>query len=78
MTNIAARSFMAQLQVAYATRQTMVEHFLGLSILRGQNNVEKWMKESTQPQFKDGEWHSAYRLVESKCSCSSSSLVLHL
>jgi hypothetical protein len=44
----------------------MIDYFLGLSLLRGQENVERWEVESTKPWFIDGEWQSVYRLKQSK------------
>lgn len=44
----------------------MIDYFLGLSLLRGEENVKRWETESTQPWFIDGEWQSVYRLKQSK------------
>lgn len=44
----------------------MIDYFIGLSLLRGEENVKKWETESTEPWFIDGEWQSVYRLKQSK------------
>ena len=44
----------------------MIDHFLGISILCGEENVKLWEKEDTEPQLVDGEWESVYRLREAK------------
>ncbi|KAF9024287.1 hypothetical protein BDZ89DRAFT_954844 [Hymenopellis radicata] len=38
-----------------------IEHFLGLSVTRGRDNVEKWEKMSTLPVKVGNEWRSVYR-----------------
>jgi len=45
----------------------MIDHFIGLSIVRGKENVKLWEKSSTEAWFSNGEWHSVYRLKQSKC-----------
>lgn len=60
------RSLSDKLQKGYVQRESMVDHFIGLSIVRGKENVMKWENESTEAWFSKGEWHSVYRLEQSK------------
>ncbi|KAF8204536.1 hypothetical protein BJ912DRAFT_277 [Pholiota molesta] len=68
------QSLFDALQVACAKRTSMIDYFLGLSLLRGQENVERWEAESTKPWFIDGEWQSVYRLKQSKLPSQASIL----
>ncbi|KAF9013711.1 hypothetical protein BDZ89DRAFT_1222295 [Hymenopellis radicata] len=43
-----------------------IEHFLGLSVTRGRDNVEKWEKMSTLPVKVGNEWRSVYRVSTRK------------
>jgi hypothetical protein len=61
------QSLSDRLQKGYAQRENMIDHFIGLSIVRGKENVEQWETESTEAWFSSGEWHSVYRLKGSKC-----------
>ena len=61
------QSLSDQLQNGYKQRASMVDHFIGLSIVRGKENVKLWEKSSTDAWFSNGEWHSVYRLKGSKC-----------
>ncbi|PPQ98101.1 hypothetical protein CVT26_003271 [Gymnopilus dilepis] len=60
------RSLSDNLRKAFETRDAMIDHFLGLSILRGEENVKLWEKEDREPRLVDGEWESVYRLKEAK------------
>ena len=67
--NFIGRSLSGNLSKAYEMRTSMVDHFLGLSIIRGKESVELWENEPTEAWFSDGEWHSIYQLRESKRGC---------
>ncbi|KAF9028382.1 hypothetical protein BDZ89DRAFT_1066203, partial [Hymenopellis radicata] len=43
-----------------------IEHFLGLSVTRGRDNVEKWEKMSILPVKVGNEWRSVYRVSTRK------------
>lgn len=50
-----------KLKEAYATREEMIDSFLGLCVIQGRQRVAAWEKESTEPVFVDGQWQSVYR-----------------
>lgn len=54
------------LRIACKKWTSMIDYFLGVSLLRGEQNVKQWETKSTQPWFSKGEWHSIYRLTQSK------------
>ena len=52
-----AESLFDRLSAAYKMRSKSIEFSTGLSLMRGQSNVEKWEQQSTEPWMKGGEWH---------------------
>ncbi|KAF9471253.1 hypothetical protein BDN70DRAFT_977471 [Pholiota conissans] len=61
-----ARSLNMRLKKAFITRDEKVEHYLGLSEVRGKDNVRKWEKEPTEARMVDGEWESVYKFKKAK------------
>jgi hypothetical protein len=67
-----AESLSKRLKKAITSRMKTVDHFLGLSLVRGEEKVREWEKKSTEPIFKRGEWESVYRFKRGKCRSFSS------
>lgn len=61
------QSLSDRLQKGYTQCENMIDHFIGLSIVWGKENVEQWETENTEAWFSKEEWHSVYQLKGSKC-----------
>ncbi|KAF8952930.1 hypothetical protein BDZ97DRAFT_1670418 [Flammula alnicola] len=69
-----AESLAKRLKKAITSRMKAIDHFLGLSLVHGEEKVREWEKESTEPHRKNGEWQSVYRFKCGKLPSQASIL----